>query len=124
VSLDVSLISPTVESIPCVCLSCGNKHTRVVRPQLYSANITHNLGPMAREAGIYAALWRGKDVKTAADLAIVLHEGLTILRADPERFKRYDASNGWGTTAISCCGWRGCCKRATNTLTRKSFAHH
>jgi len=97
VSLDISLISLTVEPIPCVCLGCGNEHTREVRPQPYSANITHNLEPMARAAGIYAALWRGEDVETAADLAIVLHEGLTILRADPERFKRYDAPNGWGT---------------------------
>jgi hypothetical protein len=28
------------------------------KEEMYSANITHNLGDMASEAGIYEALWR------------------------------------------------------------------
>lgn len=29
--------------------------------EVFSANITHNLGPMADEANIYHALWRPED---------------------------------------------------------------
>ena len=42
-----------------------------VRPtEVYSANITHNLGLMAEEAGIYQPLWRPEElgIKTAAGL--------------------------------------------------------
>ena len=33
------------------------------RESLYSSNITHNLGKMANEAGIYEALWETLSIK-------------------------------------------------------------
>lgn len=68
-------------------------------PEGYWDNITHNLGPMALEAGLYEALWRPEDngFKTAAQLIPILTLGLANLRADPERFRRSEPGNGWGT---------------------------
>ena len=65
---------------------------------LYRANITHNLGEMAKEAGIYYALWRPEEIdKTkAGELIELLEKGLADLKARPEHFKQFDAPNGWG----------------------------
>ena len=65
---------------------------------LYSRNITHNLNLMAGEAGIYEACWRPDEIgiTKAEQLIEPLTKGLALLRADPERFKAFNASNGWG----------------------------
>ena len=66
--------------------------------EVYSANITHNLGAMAEEAGIYQHLWRPDEINVtkAAQLIEPLRAGLALLKSDPERFKKFDADNGWG----------------------------
>lgn len=66
---------------------------------VFDGNITHNLGKMAKEAGVYMALWRPDElgITHAHQLIPLLAEGLTRLEAEPERFKRYNPSNGWGT---------------------------
>ena len=65
----------------------------------YRANITHNLNTMAAEAGIYEALWRPEEigVTKAAQLIPLLDAGLSRLCAQPDRFRAFDAPNGWGT---------------------------
>lgn len=67
--------------------------------EVYSANITHNLARMAEEAGIYKHLWRPKEIgiTRAVELIEPLRFGLSKMKADPERFKKFDAENGWGT---------------------------
>ena len=64
----------------------------------FSANITHNLAPMAREAGIYQHLWRPEEVgiTEARHLVEVLTNALSVMETDPERFKRLNPENGWG----------------------------
>lgn len=66
--------------------------------EVYSANITHNLNDMADEAGIYRHLWRPDElgITKASELILPLREGLALLRADPERFKKHNPKNGWG----------------------------
>lgn len=66
--------------------------------ELYSRNITHNLGKMARAAGIYEALWRPDEAgfTKAKDLIHPLREGLTKLEVDPTSFEVHNPSNGWG----------------------------
>jgi hypothetical protein len=70
-----------------------------VRPtEVYSANITHNLGEMAAEAGIYKHLWRPEElgIESASELIVPLTKGLLLLHSDPDRFKKFNAPNGWG----------------------------
>jgi hypothetical protein len=66
---------------------------------VYSANITHNLNKMAHEVGIYKHLWRPDEIgiNKASQLIAPLQNGLEFLRAEPERFREYNPSNGWGT---------------------------
>lgn len=65
---------------------------------VFDQNITHNLGKMAGQAGLYEPLWRPDEcgIAKACDLLIPLTDGLAALRADPERFKAFNPSNGWG----------------------------
>lgn len=95
-SLDVYLEGEP-EEIPCVC-ECGHRHTKTVAELIYFANITHNLENMAREAGIYMEIWRPDEigVTKAKQLIEPLRSGLSRLKGDPERFKKLNASNGWG----------------------------
>jgi hypothetical protein len=66
---------------------------------VYSANITHNLGKMASEAGIYEVLWRPEECNftKAAHLIEPLQTGLGRLQSNPERFRILNPENGWGT---------------------------
>lgn len=70
----------------------------IVSDEVYSANITHNLGKMADEAGIYELLWRPDEVgiTKAKDLIEPLKEGLLKLKEKPDYFNKFNASNGWG----------------------------
>ena len=65
---------------------------------VYDANITHNLGKMADEAGIYYALWRPEEIKKtkAGELITLLEKGLAELKAKPEYYEKFNSPNGWG----------------------------
>ena len=65
---------------------------------VYWANITHNLGKMAGQAGIYEYLWRPDEigVTIAAELIDPLTAGLALLKSDRARFEVFNPSNGWG----------------------------
>ena len=69
------------------------------RAPVFDINITHNLCKMAQEAGIYECLWRPNHdgQRKAKDIIKLLSAGLEMLRANPEHFKTFNASNGWGT---------------------------
>ena len=73
--------------------------TKVMPTRIYERNITHNLNKMATEAGIYEHLWRPDEIgiTKAVDLIAPLRSGLALLKADPERFKAFNPSNGWGS---------------------------
>lgn len=66
---------------------------------LFDANITHNLGTMAKEAGIYEALWRPGEIGAtkAADIIDVVFVGYNDMRLNPDKYKVFDSPNGWGT---------------------------
>jgi hypothetical protein len=67
--------------------------------EVHSDNITHNLGLMAEEAGIYEHLWRPEEIgiTTAQQLIEPLSKGLALLKSDPERFRALNPENGWGS---------------------------
>jgi len=65
---------------------------------LYSSNITHNLIKMSAHAGIYMHLWRPYelDIKLAKDLIKPLSVGLQKMKDNPEHYKTFNSTNGWG----------------------------
>lgn len=72
--------------------------TKTMPTEVYSANITHNLGKMAKAAGIYECLWRPEEIGiiTAGQLIEPLEAGLKKLLAAPRKYQRFDSPNGWG----------------------------
>ena len=96
-SLDVYLEGPEREYL-CDCPTCGTSHTAKTSETFYSANITHNLTRMAREAGIYEHLWRPQEIgiTTASQLIEPLTVGKELLKREPERFQAFNPPNGWG----------------------------
>jgi hypothetical protein len=77
---------------------------------VYSNNITHNLGVMAREVKLsndktlYDILWRPEEhgFYFASEISDLLDEGWNILLSDPEKYKRYNPENGWGSYEGLC----------------------
>ncbi len=96
-SLHVYLVGKTTE-VQCVCAQCGHEHTRKGTEELYSANTTHNLVPMAEEAGIYKQLWKPEEIgiSKAGQLIKPLRAALVLMKARPTRFKKLNPKNGWG----------------------------
>jgi hypothetical protein len=74
--------------------------TKIVTEEkcVHDGNITHNLGKMASEAGIYQCLWRPEElgITKAAQLIEPLEKGLADLKARPDHFEQFNATNGWG----------------------------
>jgi hypothetical protein len=70
--------------------------------EVYSDNITHNLGKMAAEAGIYTHLWKPDSINIikAKDLINPLTDGLTLLKSDADKFKKLNPPNGWGNYEV------------------------
>lgn len=81
------------------CPVCGHVHPAPEDGEdVFSANITHNLANMAREAGIYGIVWRPEDneIERAEQMIELLEEGIALMKADRMRFKVFDSPNGWG----------------------------
>lgn len=74
-------------------------HDEADNHEIYSANITHNLGRMASEAGVYMALWRPDElgITHAHQLIPLLREGLALLQSNPTLYETFAPSNGWGS---------------------------
>lgn len=69
------------------CECCGDRR---------NFNLTHNLAPMAREAGLFW-LWRLDDPCPAGWLVPALEAPLENLKARPEHYKALNPPNGWGS---------------------------
>jgi hypothetical protein len=63
---------------------------------IHEQNITHNVSPMWREAGVYEALYESHG-RRAGDFLPALRAGVGIMRSNPSRFTRLNPSNGWGS---------------------------
>ena len=78
----------------------------VIQPtSVFSHNITHNLAKMADDVvlsngkNLYQVLWRPDEHgwEFARDISEMLNEGWNILLSDPERFRKFNPENGWGS---------------------------
>lgn len=63
--------------------------------EIFWANITHNLGPMWNEAGVYAALYETNG-QQAKMIQATLEKGLVKMVLDRPRFEKHNSPNGWG----------------------------
>jgi hypothetical protein len=77
--------------------------------EVFNYNITHNLGEMAGKVivksgpdvftiTLYEVLWRPEEIGAtlAEHLIEPLEIGLGLLEADPDYYKQFNPSNGWG----------------------------
>ncbi|MHB1310599.1 MAG: hypothetical protein ACYC3L_01190 [Gemmatimonadaceae bacterium] len=58
-------------------------------------NITHNVSPMWRKAGVYEALYKS-DETSAGQWLDALRAGLRDMEAHAETYRALNPSNGWG----------------------------
>lgn len=72
--------------------------TKLMPSTVYDNNITHNLVDMAKAADLYTCCWRPEEIgiTKAEQLIEPLKQGIERLKAEPERFKQFNPSNGWG----------------------------
>ncbi len=65
----------------------------------YSHNITHNLTDMADALGVYRILWHPEEIPglKARDMIAPLNAAIQELTTNPDKYRQYEASNGWGT---------------------------
>jgi hypothetical protein len=94
-SLDIYFYNRAKEKKTCD--HCGSDYW--TNEEIFWKNITHNLGTMAQEAGIYHHLWRPDEISVEHPRQMIapLEQGIQMMKDDPERFKKFSASNGWGT---------------------------
>ena len=67
----------------------------VKKEYLADMNITHNLVPMWKKAGIYDALYNSEDME-ARDILPILIDGLADMVANEEEYEKLNSPNGWG----------------------------
>ena len=69
--------------------------------EIFRGNYTHNVGKMASAAGIYQAVWRPEElgITLAGQLIEPLRAGVEKMESDPDKFKKLNPANGWGSYA-------------------------
>jgi len=73
--------------------------SRMQPSEIWSYNVTHNLGPMAEAAGVYRCMWRPEEIGIvyAHQMIDPLRAGLEMLERDRDRMIALNPSNGWGS---------------------------
>ncbi len=109
-SLDLSIIRKATEEEKTLSILDSNYDfkpgaTPEEEVEVWSKNITHNLGTMAKAVMIgngitlYHYLWRPEEIgflEVNEDYRDGIHKGYEYIKNHPE-LNKYDASNGWGT---------------------------
>lgn len=83
-SYDLSLTSKPCPTCGCVAVS-------------WSSDPTWNLGDMFREAGFEPGSDSPLHGKPAKEVLPIAEAALAAMKAEPERFKRHNPENGWGS---------------------------
>jgi len=63
--------------------------------ELFSANITHNVIPMWRKAGVFDAIYES-DGKRASDYIEALRAGVADFEKNYPEYEKLNSPNGWG----------------------------
>lgn len=89
------------------CLQCGHC-SAVCGKELASFNHTSNTSVMWKEAGCDL---RDYNDKLAKELEPALHQAIIKIIEDPQKFKQWEPSNGWGSVK-STLGFLRCLQAA------------
>lgn len=66
--------------------------------EVYWFNITSNLIDMAKESDLYECIWHPEVLGPVAGHIIQAVElGLKKLKSDPDKYKKFNSKNNWGT---------------------------
>jgi hypothetical protein len=70
--------------------------------EVFSRDITHNLGTMAVVADVYNCLWTPSElgIKEAKDMIPYLEKGLKYMKDEREYLETFNPSNGWGDYTV------------------------
>jgi hypothetical protein len=63
--------------------------------EIFSRNITHNVAPMWRKAGVWRALYESEGM-LAGDLVECLEKGVTDMAVHRDEYEMLNPANGWG----------------------------
>lgn len=93
--------------------------------ELYSRNITHNLGQMACAAGIYECLWRPDEhgITHARQIIEPLAAGVALLATQKALFEEFNALNGrglWEHFLPFCADYLQACRENPDALVKVS----
>ena len=69
---------------------------RCCNSSLFDRNITHNVSPMWKLAGVWEALYESDGIR-CGDYLAVLEKGLDDMRLRPGEYRKLNPSNGWGS---------------------------
>jgi len=91
--------------------------------ELYWRNITHNLGKMARTAGLYECLWRPDEIgiTTAHQLIEPISKGIAFLAMHRRICEQDNPPNGWGNWESLydfCCDYLKACTEHPSATVR------
>ncbi len=64
--------------------------------EVFHSNMTHNVVPMWKKAGIYDSVYNSEG-RRAGDVAKELYGGFVHMKEEPEIFEKLNPSNGWGS---------------------------
>lgn len=64
--------------------------------EVHHTNVTHNLGRMAKAAGLYECMWEAKG-KSAEELIEPLEKGIAYMREHYAEMEELNPPNGWGS---------------------------
>lgn len=87
-SLDIYLV------VPEKCPHCGGFITLGAH-EVFHKNITHNVSPMWRKAGVYEALYESEG-RYAREFVEVLANGVRHFEENYAEYEKLNSPNGWG----------------------------
>lgn len=69
---------------------------KVMETEVFDTNMTHNVTPMWRKAGVYDALYNSER-HLAGEFIDVLIAGVADMEANADEYRALNAQNEWGT---------------------------
>lgn len=83
-----------------ICLQADVGGPELVEVDGCDWNMTHNVTPMWRLAGVYESLYESKG-QLAGEHIEKLRAGVNHMKANPDAYKNLNPANGWGSYEVA-----------------------